>query len=165
MLRSMFRWTHVLEDSLLVVLLLSMIVLASGQIFLRNAFDLGFVWIDPLLRLLVLWTGLLGATVASRDNRHIRIDLLSKLLSKKVHLLIQFFVGLFTTFICGVIAWHGARWVQMDYQDKLPGFNDLPAWLLESIIPLAFGLIALRYLIHSIDWLRLIIDKIRTGEP
>ena len=153
MLKTFLKLAHWLEDSLLIILLFSMIALASGQIILRNFFELGYVWIDPLLRLLVLWTGLIGATVASRDNRHIRIDLLSRLLPKRVHLFIQIFIGLFTTFICAVIAWYGAAWVHMDYQDNLMGFHDLPAWSLEIIIPLAFGLIAIRYLIHSAQWL------------
>ena len=163
MLKSALRLTHLFEDSLLIALLISMIVLASGQILLRNLFEIGFVWIDPLLRLLVLWTGLIGATVASRDNRHIRIDLFSKLLPKQVHLLVQVVVGLFTTLVCAVIAWFGAQWVLLDYQDQIPGFHGLPAWLLESIIPLAFGLIALRYLIHSWIWFSEWADHQRGG--
>ena len=152
LLRPLLHLIHRFEDSLLIVLLISMIVLASGQILMRNLLEMGYIWIDPLLRLLVLWTGLIGATVASRDNRHIRIDLLTHVLPRKLHLVIQVFVGLFTSFVCAVIAWHGARWVLLDYQDQLLGFSDLPAWLLEIIIPFAFGLIALRYLIHSFEW-------------
>jgi TRAP-type C4-dicarboxylate transport system permease small subunit len=115
-----------------------------------------------LLRLLVLWTGLTGAAVASRDNRHIRIDLFSKLISTRLHLFVQVIVGLFTTSVCAIIAWHGASWVWMDYSDRLTAFQDTPAWMLEVIIPLAFGLIALRYLLHSIQWL---MDGIRYHPP
>lgn len=165
MLRSILNLTHRFEDTLLVLLLIGMIVLASGQIVLRNFFESGYIWIDPLLRLLVLWVGLIGATVASRDNRHIRIDLLSRFLPKNTHLIIQFFVGLFTAFICAVIAWHGARWVLTDYQEQLSSFHDLPAWILELIIPLAFGLIALRYLIHSMIWLITYIKESRQARP
>ncbi len=141
-----------LEDGLLAALLISMIVLSSGEIVLRNFFDFGIIWIDPLLRVLVLWAGLIGATVASRENKHIRIDLLSRLFSKRVHMFVQMFVGLFTATVCAIIAWHGARWVLMDYQEKLTSFEGLPSWVLEVIIPLAFGLIALRYLMHSFCW-------------
>ena len=157
MLRSALRLIHFLEDSLLIGLLLSMVLLASGQILLRNFFDMGLVWIDPLLRVLVLWTGMIGAMVASRDNKHIRIDLLSRLIQKRVHLLLQVVVGLFTSTVCIIIAWSGARWVQMDYRDQLVAFADLPAWLLELIIPLAFALIAVRYLFHSLHWLVMLI--------
>jgi len=152
-LKTLNRAIHFFEDSLLIFLLVSLIILASGQIALRNFFEIGFIWLDPLLRVLVLWTGMIGATIASRDNKHIRIDLVSRFFSIRTRIALQVLVGLFTTFICSVIAWHGAKWVLIDYQDKLTGFANLPAWLLELIIPLAFGLIALRYLIHSFCWM------------
>ena len=155
--KSLYRAIHVFEDSLLIFLLISLIVLASGQIALRNIFEIGFVWLDPLLRVLVLWTGMIGATVASRDNKHIRIDLVSRFFPKRTRIGMQVFVGLFTAFICAVIAWYGANWVLLDYQDKLTGFSDVPSWMLEIIIPLAFGLIALRYLIHSVCWLEMLV--------
>ena len=143
---------------LLIGLLIGMILLASGQIMLRNFFDTGFVWIDPLLRVLVLWSGLIGATVASRDNKHIRIDLLSRYFHKRIHLGLQVLVGLFTSIVCIIIAWYGAKWVQMDYQDQLLAFANLPSWVLELIIPLAFALIALRYLTHSLRWLIMLLN-------
>ncbi len=154
-MKTLNRSIHFMEDSLLIILVVSMIVLATGQIGLRNFFDVGIVWIDPLLRVLVLWTGLIGATVASRSNKHIRIDLLSHFFKKRVHMAMQSFIALFTTLVCAVIAWHGARWVYMDYADSLTAFAGLPAWALELIIPIAFGLIAMRYTIHCVQWFRM----------
>ncbi len=78
-MRRLIDRLHRAEDGLLALLLAVMIVLAGTQILMRNLFDSGFVWIDPLLRVLVLWFGLIGATVATRHNKHIRIDLLSTL--------------------------------------------------------------------------------------
>lgn len=147
------RSIHLLEDSLLITLLVSMIFLASGQIILRNFFDMGIIWVDPLLRVLVLWSGLIGATIASRKNKHIRIDLISRFFPRNVHMIIQIFIGLFTAAVCAIIAWYGAQWVLLDYQQQLTAFAGLPNWLLEIIIPVAFGLIAVRYLMHSYCWL------------
>jgi len=154
-MRVLVQTIRFIEDSLLITLLVTMIVLASGQIALRNFFEIGILWIDPLLRVLVLWTGLIGATIASRENKHIRIDLLSPYFKKRAHMAMQSFVALFTTLVCGVIAWHGGRWVFMDYQDNLTAFSGLPSWVLEVIIPVAFGLIAIRYFIHSVRWLKM----------
>ena len=56
------------------------VVLAALQIVLRYGFDSGIAWADPLLRVLVLWLGLLGALAATRDRRHITIDVLSRML-------------------------------------------------------------------------------------
>ena len=141
---------HLFEDALLVLLLTSMIVLATSQIFMRNFFDSGLVWVDPLLRVMVLWLGLVGATIASRNNKHIRIDLLTRFFSKNVNLATQTIVGLFTAIVSGLIAWHGARWVLMDYQDGIKAFSGLPSWVLEIIIPVAFGLISIRYFLYAL---------------
>ena len=92
------------EDALLVVLLSAMILLASTQILLRNFFDSGFVWIDPILRVMVLWLGLIGATVATRYNKHIRIDLLSRYFERNTHRLIQSIVGQVSAWTCLLIA-------------------------------------------------------------
>jgi len=145
---------HRAEDGLLVILLSSMIVLAGTQIFLRNFFDSGFVWIDPLLRILVLWLGLVGATVASRHNKHIRIDLLSRYFERNTHRLIQALVGQVSTWTCLVIAWYGFDWIKLDYADGMTSFAGLPAWAVEIIVPLAFALIGLRYLLRSLLWAR-----------
>lgn len=136
---------HQLEDAILVILLSSMILLASTQIFLRNLFDFGIVWADPLLRVMVLWLGLVGATVASRNNKHISIDLLSNFFKNRKHQIFECLVGIFSAAICLIIAWYGMQWVRLDYLDQLIGFAGIPAWMLEVIIPISFALIGIRY--------------------
>jgi len=150
---------HRAEDALLVVLLSAMIVLAGTQILMRNFFDSGFVWIDPLLRVMVLWLGLIGATVATRDNKHIRIDLTSKLFQRNTHRLVQALVGQISAWTCLVIAWYGMRWIRLDYEDGLTSFAGIPAWLLEIIVPLSFALIGIRYLVLSFCWMKLFFNN------
>jgi C4-dicarboxylate transporter DctQ subunit len=140
---------HRAEDGLLACLLIAMIVLAGTQILMRNLFDSGFVWIDPLLRVLVLWLGLIGATVASRHNKHIRIDLLSRYFKRNTHRLIQSLVAQVSAWTCLVIAWFGMDWIRLDYADAVTTFAGIPAWTVEIIVPLAFALIGLRYLVRS----------------
>lgn len=154
-MRTWINRFHRAEDALLVVLLSAMIVLAAAQILMRNFFDSGFVWIDPLLRVMVLWLGLIGATVATRDNKHIRIDLTSKLFRRNTHRLVQALVGQISAWTCLVIAWYGMRWIRLDYEDGVASFAGIPAWMLEIIVPLSFGLIGLRYLLLSACWMKL----------
>ncbi len=146
-----FKTVHRVEDMLLVVLLSSMIILASLQIVLRNFFEFGLVWADPLLRVMVLWLGLIGATVASRGNKHIKIDLLSRYFHSTSNLRIQAVVSMFTAGVCLIIAWHGARWIRLEYIDEMIGFAGIPAWLLEIIIPLSCALIGIRYGLISLS--------------
>ena len=136
---------HRFEDGLLVILLGGMILLAAVQILLRNFLDIGLVWIDPALRSMVLWLGMIGASIASRENRHIHIDFLSRLFGRQINLAIQGLVTLVSAGVCLLIAWHGAHWLRFEYLDRLVGFAGIPVWVLEIVIPLSFTLMGLRY--------------------
>jgi TRAP-type C4-dicarboxylate transport system permease small subunit len=138
-----------LEEGLLVVLLSAMILLASWQILMRNLYDSGLFWADPALRMLVLWLALLGAIAATRDDRHIRIDLFSRFLSVRGKAWVQAVNDLFSSLVCGLIAWHGGRLVYFEWQDGSQLFGGLPAWAGELIIPLGFGIMAARFLFSA----------------
>ena len=153
-MRTWLERLHRVEDALLILLLAAMIALAGTQILLRNLFDSGFIWADPALRVMVLWLGMIGATVATRHNKHIRIDLFHKVFAPNTHRAIQALVGQVSAWTCLLIAWYGFDWIRYDYEDRIEAFAGIPAWTLEIIIPLAFGLIALRYLVHSAEWAR-----------
>jgi len=134
------------EDALLVLILSTMVVLAGGQILLRNLLDVGLVWADPLLRVLVLWVGLVGAIAAARADRHIAIDLLSRLLPARVRRLTRMLTDACTAAVCGLLAWHAARFVAVEYESGAIAFAAVPAWVCELILPVGFAVIGLRYL-------------------
>jgi len=139
------RVLHRAEDIFLALLLGAMIVLAPLQIFLRNFFDAGISWVDPFLRVLVLWVGLMGAVAASRADRHIRIDVASRLLSPWLAACFGAGTNLFTALVAGLVSWHSGRFVADEWEFGSTAFSGVPAWMFESVIPLAFGIIALRY--------------------
>jgi TRAP-type C4-dicarboxylate transport system permease small subunit len=138
---------HRVEDGLLAVFLGAMIVLGSAQIVLRNLFHTGVSWGDPLLRVLVLWLGMLGALAASRDNQHITIDILSRVLPPRARSVARAVTSLFTAAVATLVSYHAGRFVVMDFQARSVAFAGLPAWVFEAVTPFAFGLIALRYLL------------------
>jgi len=145
------------EDSILVGLLLLMITLAVLQIFLRNLFDSGIVWSDVLVRILVLWVGLVGAMVASRQGNHINIDIMERFLPERAKIVVNFIVELFTAFICAIVAYYSLQFVQMEFADGGMAFAKVPVWLCEAIIPFAFVVIAIRYILLSIINLKRIV--------
>ena len=148
---KIIRLINTFEDSLLVVILSTMIVLAVFQMISRNVFAEGVIWIDPLLRTLVLWVGLAGAVVATRTDNHIRIDVFSKYLPKHILPYVVRSVYLFTFLICLLIGWHAARFVYSEYVYGTIAFSGIPAWLTAIVIPLSFFLIALRYAVLLIS--------------
>lgn len=151
------RFLHVItlvEDSVLVALLSAMILIAVAQIVLRNFFDMGLVWGDQALRVLVLWLGLVGAVVSSRENKHINIDILQRYLAEPAKAASRIIVDLFTAGVCALIAYQAARFVYLDYQAGMVAFGNFPIWIVEVILPVGFGSIALRYLALSVKQLR-----------
>lgn len=139
------------ENTALVTLLVAMMLLAVGQIVLREVFSTGFVWADELIKLMVLWLAMVGSIAAARDNRHIRIDALSHILPETAIKLTSVLVDVFAAAVCGVIAWHTYRYLQLEIEFEDSVLIDTPAWIAHLIVPLAFALIAYRFLV-SIAW-------------
>lgn len=137
------------EDTILVGLLLLMIVLTVTQIFLRNLFGAGIVWSDVMVRILVLWVGLIGAMVASRQDNHITIDILDRYMPERAKVYANFVIKLFTALICTIVAYYSLLFVQMEFVDGGMAFARVPTWLCEAIIPFSFTVIALRYFLLS----------------
>ncbi len=148
-----------IEDGILVSLLMTMIGLAVLQIFLRNVMDSGIVWGDSLVRVLVLWIGLLGAMVASRNDNHISIDILSRHLPKGVKRFTTLGTHIFTTLVTALMAWFSLKFVRLEMADHYTAFANVPAWTCEIIIPLAFLIMSLRYAFFCVDQIIQIISR------
>jgi len=141
--------THA-EDALLLIILIGMILLAGTQIFLRNIFDSGLFWGDEMLRLMVLWLTIAGGLAASRMDRHISIAVIDRFLPAKAQLVTKVFIDLFTAFICGLFAWHSARFVMGSYEFGDTLMRNVPAWKLQIVLPIGFALMAYRHLLLAI---------------
>lgn len=154
-------YLHRFENGLLAIFLIVLISLACLQIVLRNFADTGLSWADPTLRVLVLWVGLLGALAASRSDNHISVDVVSRFLHGRSLVAIHAITCLFTTIVCALLAYHSMRFVWIEFQEKTIAFAGVPAWCLESILPVIFLLISLRYLLLSVHY---VVDGIK-GDP
>ena len=69
-----------LEDIILVGLFVIMCSMVVVQVILRNFLSSGIIWGDVMVRITVLWIGLVGAMVASRKGNHISIELIARYL-------------------------------------------------------------------------------------
>jgi len=142
---------------MLVVLLTTMMLVAVGQIIMREAFGTGFAWADELVRLIVLWLALVGSIAACRENRHIRIDALSHVLPDNVVKAIRVFVDLFAAAVCAVVAVQAWRYLQIEIEYEDTVLVNTPAWIAHVIMPAAFGLISYRFLLGALKQLRVLL--------
>ncbi len=153
-LKGVAAFLNHLEDAILVSILTAMLVLASVQILARNFFQAGILWGDILVRVMVLWVGLIGAMVAARRNQHISIDIVSRLLPQRMKKAVNAVLNLFAAVVCGIVAYSSLRLVRLEYLDGAVAFGAIPTWTLESIIPLSFGVMALRYFVLMLSEVR-----------
>ena len=139
-------------EKLIVVLLLSlMILVAFLQIVLRNFWATGLTGGDPFVRYMVVWVGFIGAALATHQGKHIKIDVLSHWLPSRANHLLQGLLNLISAGICGFLAIAAFRFVQFESQLGGTTFMGLPVWIPQVIIPVAFGIIALRFVLAFIS--------------
>ena len=126
-------------------------MLAGAQIILRDFFDTGISWADPLMRSLVLWTGMLGALAAVRDDKHIALDVLQRYASPTMQRVARIVTLGFTAILCAAMAFYSYGLVAIDLAESAQtgAASAVPAWLPEIILPIAFALMALRFALRA----------------
>jgi len=140
-----------IETLFLIIILLTMILLAFLQVILRNFFSTSIFWGDTLLRHLVLWIAFIGASLATKENRHINIDVLSRSLSKSVKRITGSIVNLFASAVCFFLLRASITFLKYEQQSSSTLFKEIPVWIFQIIIAIGFGLMMLRFLIHALE--------------
>lgn len=140
-----------IEDGILVGLLLAILAMAVLQIVLRNVFDTGIIWGDILVRILVLWIGMMGAIVASRRGEHINIDIVTRYLPAAARSVVGGLICMLTAAVCGVASFYSFKFVVAEAEFGGMAFANVPVWLCQVIIPIGFTIIALRYILLGIE--------------
>ena len=164
LLEKLERAGRLAENTALIVLLGTMIGVAVFQIVNRQILGGMFTlaWADELVRMIVLWLAMVGSIAACRDNKHIRIDLITHILSGSVITWIKILVDLFAAGVCAMIGWQAWRLIQeeMSWGDTVLG--NVPLWLMHAIVPLAFALVSYQFLVRV---LKLLLEALRPAEP
>ena len=67
-------------ELLLVVMLSTMVIMVFGNVVLRYGFNSGIISSEELSRFLFIWITFLGAVIAMRENAHLGLDTLVRVL-------------------------------------------------------------------------------------
>lgn len=143
-----FRFFGRVEVIVLALLVGALIFFGCMQIFLRNFYNRGIFWAEPLMRHIVLWIGCLGGAHATTRMKHINIDVFSRLLQGRVKALRNFIVYIATAAAAFVLGIAALRLVIDERSYGETAFLGIGTWLLQAVLPFAFFLISYRCLIH-----------------
>lgn len=143
---GIFRTLHYLEDGFLVLFFVSMITISFAQIALRNLFSINLFWAEPLIRHLVLWSGFLGALIATRQDKHIRLDVLLRICSPRCRILLQCFTSLFSATVCLLLTVVAVRFLGDERSFHTGTLLHVSTWQWQLIFPFTFAGMSLRFL-------------------
>ncbi|MGB6929979.1 MAG: TRAP transporter small permease, partial [Syntrophobacteria bacterium] len=143
-LKKISQFLGNLEKWVLVLLLGFLTAFALAQIISRNFLSVGLVWGDDLLRHGVLWISFLGAARATLERKHIRIDLLPRVLPVRLSFIADFMCCLISFVVCLLLLWASWNFVQGERLAGDIAFASIPYWWLELIFPISFALMACR---------------------
>lgn len=139
---------HRTEDLIIAGMLTATMGLALYQIILRNLMGTGIVWGDVLVRLMVLWLGMAGAMAATRQRKHISVDLITRYLSPAWRRVVEGLTTLFAGGVCLAAFYYSLQFVLSERDFGSLAFAQVPYWVCVSILPAAFFIIAVRYFVQ-----------------
>ena len=123
--------------------LLAMLLLSLLQILSRNFFDTGFPHIELLNRHLLIIAGLMGAALATHHSRHIKIDALSTVLSRRQQQLLRLPLLLFAAAVAAALAYYSVIFCMDEWRYAPPNER----WTLPLVLayPLSFAAMSLHF--------------------
>lgn len=139
---------NTLEIWLIATLAIALVLLSGLQIVLR-LLEHGLVWLDPLLRVLVIWVALLGAVAAAGLDKHINLDIVGRLLKGKALRAARIVAFGFAALMSLVMLRASLGLIAVDRESATMLMDQVPTWWAELILPVAFGLLALRFAIRA----------------
>ncbi len=146
------RWLTRITGWLIIFFLSVMIVMAFGQVVLRNFFHTSIEWGDVFLRHLVLWLGFLGAVIATGEGRHLKIEFINKLAPERYRKVIYVATNLFAAVVCFFLMKAAIVFVQMEGESGDTLILNLSLTYFIIIIPVGYAIIAFRFLVRSVAW-------------
>ena len=142
-----------IESAVLILFLSAMMLISFLQVVLRNFFDWGFVWGDSFLRYLVFFIGLLAASLATRDKKHISIDALAKLLSPRLKEIAAVLTNLFAATVTFFLTRASINFIDVGLDPAETMFLDLPIRYAGVFIVVCFGMMTFRFVLRTVDHL------------
>jgi tripartite ATP-independent transporter DctM subunit len=139
---------HRCENGLLVFALAAMALIPLAEMLLRSTLQVGIPASTALTQHLTLVVGMAGAALAARENRLLAISGLHALLGGLGHVA-RVASSAVTVAVAGALCVAAWQFVASEREVGRHLVAHLPVWVVQSFLPLGFGLIALRASWHA----------------
>jgi TRAP-type C4-dicarboxylate transport system permease small subunit len=150
LIRTLENYVVKIETIFLVVSLIVMVMLAFLQVVLRNVFSSGFLWADTFLRYLVVWVGFIGAAIATKEERHISMEVLTKFISPFSQNIVSLVTSLVAAVVCYYLFTASIQFLDISLPDDVRVFGNIRLAYFMMIIPIGFLLMIFHFVIRAI---------------
>jgi C4-dicarboxylate transporter DctM subunit len=134
------------ENLLVSLALAALVLLPLGEIVLRKVFQTGISGATAFEQHLTLLIGLLGGALAAREGRLLTLSTLTDLLKGRGQVVARVFSRAFAAGISVFLCVAAAQLVQTEKEaGKILAYG-IPLWTIQFVMPVGFGVIALRLL-------------------
>jgi C4-dicarboxylate transporter DctQ subunit len=140
------RSCNAIAKLLLVVMSAVMAVTILAQVFLRYVVKASLPWSEELARYLMVWIGLMGASLAMHEGRHVGVTLLVDRLRGGVQKVVTGCALLAVLWFLWLMISQGAVLLQNIWQQRSPALN-LPMVIPYAAIPLGAIFMAVQVLL------------------
>jgi len=145
------RWLREVENLLVALALAALVLLPLGEIVLRKVFQTGISGATTFQQHLTLLIGLLGGALAAREHRLLTLSTLIDVLKGQGRVFARVFSSAFAAGISVFLCVAAAQLVQAEREaGKILAYG-IPVWTIQLVMPLSFGVIALRVLWHAAE--------------
>lgn len=128
--------------------------LAGDYSFHCGRFPAGLAWAQPLGLILTLWVAFVGASMATRDNLHLKVEAVQQAMPEQLKRISGLLSGIITAGFCLLLAYLGYRYLLGEHEqwvisDHLGGLHDgieIPKFVSFSVVPLAYLIMAARFI-------------------
>ena len=133
------------EHGLAIALLGGMVALTCAGVLIRWVTGQSMAGINVTVQGMNLWIAFAGAVIASRTGRHLALSSGTFLkLSPRAQAISSAFVAAVATAVTALLAYASLQVVIAERQSHVSMAGGLPAWVIESVMPVGFFLMAVR---------------------
>jgi TRAP-type C4-dicarboxylate transport system permease small subunit len=146
------KWFFRGLETLLVALLAGMVVMVFGNVMLRWFADSGLTFSEEMSRFFFVWLTFIGAVVVMRENAHLGVDALVRVLGPRGRFICMIVSDLIVLGCCILFFWGTWRQAPLNYTNLAPvtGINMLWVFGVGFFTSIGIGLMVLARLIRAL---------------
>jgi len=109
-------------------------------------------WPSDVNRVLVLWIAMVGGSLATRRNEHIKVDVIARALSERARRWLNRVICLVGMIVSAGLVYFSIDFLKMEYElgETLVAVP-VPLWAIQLIMPMGFFTISYRFLLLVVD--------------